>query len=340
MRMRFCFITVFFMVAMLLTACGSESSNVTESSSSKPESSSDYPMKPVDMLVAFSPGGATDRVARSVADKVSEIWEEPVEVINKEGGSGTVGTVEAIQSKPDGYTVLMSVTSAGLTNPAIKSDLPYKWDDFTFISRINTSPLVVIVKADSKWETLEELVEDVKKDPTDFSYGTSGPGGPSTFGTAQIMEQAGIDLTKLTQVVLGGGSETVTAVAGGQVDFAAQNLSEVIEMIKGEKLRGLAISNDERAKVLPDVPTAQEAGFEEFSFRGWNGVVGPPNIPEEVVERWNEVVKTAMEDQEFTENLESQGLIPAYQGPEDFEAFLEDSFDTAYRIAEQTDIRE
>jgi tripartite-type tricarboxylate transporter receptor subunit TctC len=291
------------------------------------------------MLVAFAPGGSTDLVARALADKVSKVWGQPINVVNKAGGSGTTGTVEAIQAKPDGYTVLMHVTSSGILNPAIQSDLPYKWDQFAFVARVNTSPLVVTVKADSNWKTLTDLVNDVKKDPANFTYGTSGPGGPSTFATAQIMEQAGIDPGKLTKVVLGGGAPTMTALAGGQVNFAIQNLSEVIDLIKGGKLRGLAVSNDVRVKALPDVPTAKEAGYDKFTLQGWNGVVAPANFPKAAVDSWNKVVKDALADPAFADKLESMGLIPAYLGPDEFKASLKKDYDYALGLAEKLKLR-
>jgi len=294
----------------------------------------DYPEEPIDLIVAFAPGGSTDVVARAFGQQLQEVWGQPVNVINREGASGATGTMSVTTAEPNGQTILMSVTSAGLTNPAIQGDaLPYKWDDFTFISRLTTSPLVVIVGADSPYQTLQELVDAIKADPAAFDYGTSGVGGPSAFATAQIMAQAGVDPNALSQVVFGGGADTVTAVAGGNVDFAAQNLSEVIELIKGERLRGLAVSNDERVEALPNVPIAEEAGFDQFTFQGWNGVVGPKGLDQDVVAAWNEAVEQILSDEAFQAQLRDLGLEPAYLGPEEFEQYLQEQFDFATQVA-------
>lgn len=299
----------------------------------------DYPSEAIDLLVAFAPGGSTDVVSRALAEKLQETWDQPVNVVNQEGASGATGTMAAKSAAPDGKTLLMSVTSAGLTNPAIQGDaLPYKWDDFTFIARVTTSPLVVIVSAESPYTTLQELVDAMAADPAAFTYGTSGPGGPSTFATAQIAAQAGIDPNALTQVVLGGGADTVAAVAGGNVDFAVQNLSEVVELIKGDKLRGLAVSNPERVEALPDVPTAEEAGFEQFTFQGWNGVVGPVGLDQSVVDAWNAAIEPILEDPEFQTELRSLGLEPAYLGPEEFKQWLQEQFDFATQVTEELNL--
>ncbi len=300
-----------------------------------------YPEEPVELVVAFAPGGSTDVVARALVEELGEVWDQPVDVINREGGSGATGTVSVVTAEPDGQTILMSVTSAGLTNPAIQGDaLPYAWDDFSFIARVTTSPLVVIVSADSPYTTLQELVDAIAAAPEDFSYGTSGPGGPSTFANAQILNQAGVDPTAVTEVVLGGGADTVTAVAGGNVDFAVQNLSEVVELIRGELLLGLAVSNELRVESLPDVPTAVEAGFDQFTFQGWNGLVGPVGLEEEVITAWNDAVEPILADEEFQAQLRELGLEPAYMGPEEFKNWLQEQFDFATQVVEDLGLAE
>ncbi len=215
-------------------------------------SGGDYPTKSIDMIVPFAPGGTADLVARLTADNMGKRLGQPVNVVNKAGGGGNTGTIEALQAKADGYTILLHTVATGQLNPATQADTPFKWDQPTFVSRINTSPLVLIVKSDSPWKTLKDLVEDIRKDPAKFKLGTAGEGGLSVFASAQILEQAGVDSAKLTRVVFTGGAPAVTAVAGGHIDFAAQNLSEVIDLIKGGKLRGLAISTSSRAKILPE----------------------------------------------------------------------------------------
>jgi tripartite-type tricarboxylate transporter receptor subunit TctC len=245
----------------------------------------------------------------------------------------------ALRSKNDGYTILMHVISAGTLNPAIESKLPYKWDEPTLIARTNISPLVFFVKGDSPWTNLKEVVEAVKKDPEKFKYGTSGLGGPSTFSLAQLLEAAGIDPTKVIRVVLQGGAPTVTAVAGGHVDFASQNLSEVISMIQAKKIKGLAVTTAQRAKQLPEVPTSKEAGYGEYRLVGWNGIAGPHNLPDSVVKKWDQGIREIMEDPAFIADMERVGAPPAYLGPRDFKAALEEEYRSALKFAEKLGLR-
>ena len=231
-------------------------------------SAQSYPAKGIQLIVAFPPGGSTDLTGRAIGNYLSRKWGQTISVVNKPGAGGTTGTMAALRSKNDGYTLLMNVISTGTLNPAIESKLPYKWDEPMFIARTNISPLVFVVKTDSPWRNLKELMEAVKKDPTQFKYGTSGLGGPSTFSIAQLLEAAGVDPNQVARVVLQGGAPTVTAVAGGHVDFAAQNLVEVISLVQAKKVRGLAVTTRQRTQQLPDVPTGGEAGFEAFNLVG------------------------------------------------------------------------
>jgi len=298
-----------------------------------------YPTKGIQLIVPFPPGGSTDLTGRVVASYLSKKWGQPISVVNKPGAGGTTGVVFALQAKNDGYTMLMHVTSAGTLNPAIEKKLPYKWDDPTLIAQTNISPLVFIIKGDSPWKDLREVVEDVKKDPTRFKYGTSGPGGPSTFAIAQLLESAGVDPTKVARIVLQGGAPTVTAVAGGHVDFAAQNLSEVISLIEAKKIRGLAVTTSKRVKQLPDIPTGKEAGFGALNLVGWNGVAGPPHLPDYVIKKWDEGIREAMKDPHFLEEMERIGADAAYLGPSEFKAFLQEQYQSALKIAENLGLR-
>jgi len=290
-----------------------------------------YPSKSVDIVVPFAPGGVTDLVARSVADQARRMWKQPINVINKAGASGTTGTWEVRNARPDGYTMLMQVVTL-VTNPAIQPDLPYKWDDLAFVARVSTSPLVLIVKGNSSYKTMKELVAAIKKDPGQFKYGTSGRGGSSTFSTVQIAEQAGFDPTGPTEVVLGGGAAVVTAVAGGHVDFAVQYLSEVIDLIKGNRLRGLAITGEKRFQELPEVPTSSEAGFAKMNLQPFAGLLGPKKIPREVIDAWNQALKEILADQNFAAKLQSLGSLPAYLTPEEFKAAAQRDFELAQRV--------
>jgi len=299
----------------------------------------EYPTKTIQLIVPFPPGGSTDLTGRFVATYLSKKWGQTISVVNKPGAGGTTGVMFALRSKNDGYTMLMDVISAGTLNPAIEGKLPYKWDEPTLVARTNISPLVFFVKGDSHWRNLREVLEDVKKDPEKFTYGTSGLGGPSTFSIAQLLEAAGIDPTKVARVVLQGGAPTVTNVAGGHVDFASQNLSEVISMIQAKKIKGLAVTTPQRVKQLPDIPTSKEAGYPAYKLVGWNGIAGPANLPDYVIKKWDQGIREIMNDPAFVEDMERIGAPVSYMGPKDWKAVLEEEYKSAMKFAEKLGLR-
>ncbi len=298
-----------------------------------------YPAKGIQLIVSFPPGGSTDIVGRLVANYLSKKWGQPISVVNKPGAGGITGVIFALQSKNDGYTMLMTVTSVGTTSPAIEKKLPYKWDEMTLIAQTNVSPLVFFVKEDSPWKNLKDVTEDVKKDPTRYSYGTSAPGGPSTFAISSLLDAAGVDPNKVARIVLQGGAPIVAAVAGGHVSFAAQNLSEVLSLIEAKKIKGLAVTTDTRLKQLSDVPTGKESGFAAFNLVGYHGVVGPLKLPDFVIKKWDEGVREALKDAHFVADMEKAGLFAAYLGPVDFKAAQKERYESALRLAEKLGLR-
>lgn len=312
---------------------------VSTAGCSQSSGASSYPTKAVEIIVPFAAGGGTDVVARIAGEHASNKWKQPVSVVNKPGGGGTPGTVEAIQAKPDGYTLTMLAASTSILNPALQSDLPYKWDDMTFIARVSLSPLVLVVKADSPYKTAKELVEVVKQDPSKFKFGSSGVAGPSTFGVGQLLQAAGVDPTKVDIVPFNGGAPTLTAVAGGHVDFAAQNLSEVLPLVQGGKLKALAVTSPERVSELPDVPTAREAGYEGFKQVGVFGLAGPKNLPQPVVSKWESVLAEALKDSAFKDRMLKTGNIPSYQDSREYTAWTEDQFNSASDLAIKLNLR-
>jgi tripartite-type tricarboxylate transporter receptor subunit TctC len=285
-------------------------------------SAAPYPTKPITLICPFSAGGASDLVGRAVSDTLTKKWGQPVTVVIKTGAGGTTGTVAGLQSAPDGYTLFLAGNSNGTINPALEKNLPYKWDQATMVGRVATNTMVLIVKADSKWQTAKELVDDVAKNPKDFKMGTGSAAGPSTFCTAQILGGAGIDITLPSRVVFQGGAPVVTAVAGGHVDFAAQSVSEVLSLVQAGKIRALAVTSTERAKQMPQVPTGKEAGYPWFTWLGYTGIQGPSNLPEGVVKQWAEALKEAMRDPDFLKKMDDVGATPNYLGPEEFKNFL------------------
>ena len=313
---------------LLLTAFGSPA-----------QSAAPYPSKAMTLICPFSAGGASDLVGRAVADYLRKKWGQPVNVVIKTGAGGTTGTVDGLQAAPDGYTLFLAGNSNGTINPALEKNLPYKWDQPTIVARVATNTRVLIVKADSKWKTAKELVDDIAKNPKNFKMGTGSAAGPSTFLTAQILGGAGIDFTLPARVVFQGGAPVVTAVAGGHVDFASQSVSEVWSLVEAGRIRALAVTSTERAKQLPNVPTGKEAGFPWFTWLGYTGIQGPPNLPDAVVKLWSEALKEAARDPEFQKKMDDVGATPAYMGPEEFKSFLNTQYEEAIQVLDKLGLR-
>jgi len=304
------------------------------------QSASSYPTKPITLICPFSAGGASDLVGRAVADYLTKKWGQPVSVVIKTGAGGTTGTVAGLQSPPDGYTLFLAGNSNGTINPALEKNLPYKWDQATMVARVATNTMVLIVKADSKWKTVKELVDDIAKNPKNFKLGTGSPAGPSTFCCAQILGGAGIDITLPSRVVFQGGAPVVTAVAGGHVDFASQSISEILPLLEAGKIRGLAVTSPERAKQLPNIPTGKEVGYPGFRWLGYSAIQGPPKMPEAVVRQWADAIKEAMRDPEFQKKMDDVGATPSFLGPEEFKSFLQSDYTEAVQVLEKLGIRQ
>ncbi len=292
-----------------------------------------YPAKPIQIVVAFAPGGSADQVSRLVASYLSKKWGQPVSVVNKPGGGGVVGTAAVAQAAPDGYTINNGQVNTLAFAPAAQSNNPYNWDSFTYLARIGVTPSVLTVNASTPYKTARELVEAIKKDPSKFKAGVSGLAGTGAFGIAQLLQSAGVDPSKVDMVSFNGGVLVITNLAGGHVDFVAQQLPEVLELVRAGKLRALMLTNAERVKELPDVPTSKEAGFPAYSVMAASGFVGPKNMPEAIVTKWETAIADALKDRELLAALERMGLIPAYQDAKTYREWTAEQFKSTQQLA-------
>jgi tripartite-type tricarboxylate transporter receptor subunit TctC len=304
-----------------------------------PAAAPTYPARPVDMVVAFAPGGGADVTARLVATYLSKKWGQPINVVNRPGGGGILGTHEVLAARPDGYTLMMDNHAVNAMLAASQTDLPFKWDERTPIARVTFDPVFYCVKFDAPWQSLKEVVAHIKANPKTLRWGTAHAGGISTFAITQFFAAAGVDLAQTNRVIFPGGAPTLTALAGGHVDFAGQQWSEVRGLVAGKKIRALAVVLPQRVKEFPDVPTAREAGFPELDVVGWQGVTGPPGLPAEVVERWDEAIRGAAADPAFLEQAAKIGKVIAYLGPQDFRKFMFAEYDKYLPLAIKMGLR-
>jgi len=257
-----------------------------------------YPTKPISLVVPFPPGGVADIVARPTADAMSRYLKQPVVIENKPGAGGGIGMGYVAKAKPDGYTLLLALSSISILPEADKvtgRSPMYQLDQFTPIARLTADPTVLVVRADSPWKTLQDFVADAKKRPGAITYGSSGNYGTMHMPMEMFATSAGI---KLLHVPYTGGGPAVVALLGGNVDAISSGPSTVIQHVKAGKLRVLASWGDKRLASLPDVPTLSEAGFDAVFFQ-WSALFAPAGTPEPVIAKLREAARVVVADPQF-----------------------------------------
>ncbi|GGE30855.1 MFS transporter [Agaricicola taiwanensis] len=298
-----------------------------------------FPEKEVTIVVPFTPGGVTDLNAQILAKHLAKHWGQKVSLQGMPGAGGAKGTMHVLAAPKDGYTMMMSATGQATQNPAIDSKSPYKWDDPTLVARTSLSPLVFVVKGDSPWNSLEDVVNDVKANPEKYKFGTSGRGGVGAIALSVLLGSSGVDVSKVGTVEKQGGGPLLEAVVTGETHFAAQYLAEMGDLLKSKAIKPLAVSTSERVKQLPDTPTAKEAGYENFSLIGWNGIVGPGDLPEEAVNDWAKALEALSSDADFVAETEASGAVVSFLGPKEFKSALKVEYETALDLVTKLGLR-
>jgi len=279
-----------------------------------------YPSKPITLIVPFPPGGVADIVGRPFADALSRELKVPVVVENKSGAGGGIGMGFVAKAKPDGYTLLLALSSISILPVADKviGRAPlYQLDQLTPIARLTADPTVLAVRADSPWKTLQDFVDDARKRPGAINYGSSGNYGTMHMPMEMFAQSAGI---KLTHVPFTGAGPAVVALLGGTVDAISSGPSTVIQHAKANKVRVLASWGDKRLASLPDVPTLAESGFDVVFFQ-WSGLFVPTGTPEPVTAKLREAARAAAADTRFVGALATVETPVQYLDAPDMQKF-------------------
>ncbi|MGH8691359.1 MAG: Bug family tripartite tricarboxylate transporter substrate binding protein [Burkholderiales bacterium] len=281
-----------------------------------------YPSKPVTMIVPFPPGGVADIVGRPLAAQMERVLRQPVVVVNRTGAGGAVGMAAAAKSAPDGYTILMALSSISIfpVSDRIMGKAPsYEMKDFAPIALITADPTVLVVSTDSPWKTLKEFVASAKAYPGKINYSSSG-----VYGTLHVAMEifANAADIKLFHVPYQGGGPAVTALLGGQVHALASGPAAAIGQIKGGKMRALASWSTERLPLLPEIPTFKELGY-DAEFYIWSGVLAPAATPTPVVDRLRSAVREAANSPEFKGAMDRVSTPVSYLDAPAFRAYWE-----------------
>ncbi|MCL2123360.1 MAG: tripartite tricarboxylate transporter substrate binding protein [Desulfovibrionaceae bacterium] len=276
-----------------------------------------YPEKPVTLVVPFGAGGAADIAARALASSAQKYLGQPIMVVNKTGAGGATGSHFVLNSKPDGYTLLLARGASQGVYPA--QNLPnklYDWDSFTFLTILEENPHVITVQNTSPYKTLKELTEAIKANPGKLKYSHTGTTTLLALTPQMLNKELGLPLDATVGVPFTSDGEAKVALMGGNVDFLSTNLAPLLDQIKGGVLRALIVSSKERQKELPDVPTFAEAGFPNMmNITSWSALFAPKDLSKEAMDVWVEVIKKVKADPNWRGVTLSLGNIPVMNSP-------------------------
>jgi len=281
-----------------------------------------FPTKSISMVVPFPPGGLADIVARPVAEAMARDLGQPVVVENKPGAGGGIGMGQVAKAKPDGYTVVMALSSYSVIPEAdvIVGRAPlFAYGDLRPIARYTADPTVLAVRADSPWKTVKDFVEDAKKRPKAINYGSSGNYGTMHIPMEILAQNAGI---QLTHVPFTGAGPAVLALLGGQIDAVSTGPATVLQHVKAGKIRVLAHWGNGKLDALPDTPSLKDAGF-NAEYAQWSGLFIPSGTPEPIAQRLRAAARFAAQDARVREVIGSAGSPILFQDSADFEKYVQ-----------------
>jgi tripartite-type tricarboxylate transporter receptor subunit TctC len=279
-----------------------------------------WPQQVVRIVVPFAPGSFTDISARLLAQELTEQIGQSVIVENRGGAGGTAGTTMVVRAAPDGYTLLLTDTSLSIS-PGLYPNLPYDpAKDLAQISRIATSPSILLVRPGLGPRTLGDLVALAKQKPGQITFGSGGPGSSAHLAMELLLNVTG---TKALHVPFRGVAAAIAEVIAGRVDMAIASLASGVAHVKSGALLGLAVSGDKRSTLLPDVPTFIEAGVPRYDMSYWWGIAAPANTPPAIIERLNREVVKACAQPRLQSAFMKQAAVAATSTPQEMTRHLE-----------------
>ena len=279
-----------------------------------------YPSKPITWICPYAAGGNADSRSRQVAKAISAILGQPIIIENRAGAGGNIGTEAIARGKPDGYTIGMGNFAPLAVNHALFKKLNFDpANDIVPIGLIEKGPLILMVRNDSPYKSIKDIVAAAKANPGKLSYASGGIGGSHHLSGALLENAADIDLIHAPYK---SGAAGATDLMGGQVQMMFEQMYSAMPAIKGGRLRALAITSKTRSPLLPDLPTMAEQGFPSVEVQNWQGLVAPKGIPADLVKQLNAALNRALQDPEVKDKILSQGNEMGGGTPEQFAALI------------------
>jgi tripartite-type tricarboxylate transporter receptor subunit TctC len=280
----------------------------------------DYPSKPIKMIVPFAPGGGNDAIGRLIAKNLTEILGQPVVVENKAGAGGRLGVESGVKAEPDGYTILL-ISNSYAANPSLFKINFDPNKDITPIGLIAKTPLLLAVRKDLPANSVVELIQYAKANPGKLSYASSGQGGISHLSTELFLKQAGIEMTHIPYK---GTAPAITDIVGGVTDIFLSTTGAALPYLQAKKIKVLAVTTPNRNVSEPHIPTISESGLPGYGVTVWYALVGPKNLPDDMVKKLNTALTTAVMDKKTLELFKTTGDTAAASTPDELKTVIFD----------------
>ncbi len=279
-----------------------------------------YPSKPIRIIVAYTPAGTTDILARALGQKMSEAWSQPVIIDNRPGANGNIGTDVAAKATPDGHTLLMVTAGTHGINPGLYRKLP--WDaakDFAPVSLVALVPNIFVVNNSVPVKSVKEFIVHLKANPNKLNYGSPGNGSTAHLSMEMLKTATG---TTIQHIPYKGSAGVMADVIGGQIIATIDNLPVYLPQVKAGKLRALAVSSARRSPAMPDLPTIAESGLPGYNSSAWFGLVAPTGTPKPVIDKLAGETQRILQLPDMKERLLNLGAEPVGDRPQQFSAHI------------------
>ena len=301
----------------------------------KTDPAANFPMRPIRIVVGFTPGGQPDIYARLIQVKLTEVFHQQVVVDNRPGAGGIIGSQIVVDSPADGHT-LLSVSSAHVTSPAVRAKMPYDTlKDLAGITLTANATYVLAVPPSLNVKTVQELIALAKAKPGQINFSSAGNGSGTHFAGEMFRQSVGIDVV---HIPFKGIPESLTDTISGRVQFTMAPIASSVSLIKDGRLRALGVSSKKRSSLYPDLPTIAEQGITGFEWDSWGGLLAPAKTPRAIINKLNREVVKILALPEIVERLRALGAEPNPTTPEEMDAYVARQLKTAMQLAKKAGI--